>query len=66
MAKYSKDKGQEELLKDILFDSLIDAAFVYQIQKGNLDEEYLHSWTKKQKTAKLLNELGSIDLEAYY
>jgi hypothetical protein len=45
---------------------LIDAAFVYQIQKENLDQEYLKKWTKKQKTTKLLKELATIDLEKYY
>lgn len=45
---------------------LIDAAFVYQIQKENLDKKYLKKWTKKQKTTKLLKELSAIDLEKYY
>lgn len=45
---------------------LIDAAFVYQIQRENLDMVYMNRWTKKQKTTKLLEELASIDLEQHY
>lgn len=45
---------------------LIDAAFVYQIQKDNLDKRYLTSWVKKHKTTKLLKEISLIDLEEYY
>lgn len=45
---------------------LIDAAFIYQIQKGNLDETYLHKWAKKHKTTKLLKEIAIIDLEKHY
>lgn len=45
---------------------LIDAAFVYQIQKKNLDKEYLALWSKKQNTTKLLKELAAIDLTMYY
>lgn len=45
---------------------LIDAAFVYQIQRKKLDEAYLKKWAKKQNTLKLLKELDRIDLEQYY
>jgi hypothetical protein len=45
---------------------LIDAAFVYQIQKDNLDEVYLHEWAKKQNTTSLLNEIATMDLEEHY
>lgn len=45
---------------------LIDAAFVYQIQKANLDKAYLKSWAKKKKITQLLEKLGKIDLEQYY
>lgn len=45
---------------------LVDAAFVYQIQKKNLDETYLINWTKKQNTAQLLKGLNEINLEEYY
>lgn len=45
---------------------LIDAAFVYQIQRKRLDEMYLEKWAKKQHTLKFLKELAVIDLERYY
>jgi len=45
---------------------LIDAAFVYQVQKEELDNHYLAFWSEKQGTKKLLQKLGSIDLEQYY
>lgn len=45
---------------------LIDAAFVYQIQKKDLDKKYLVLWSKKQHTEKLLKELAAIDLAMYY
>lgn len=45
---------------------LIDAAFVYQIQKKSLDEKYLALWSKKQNTTKLLKELATVDLTMYY
>ena len=45
---------------------LIDSAFVYQIQKDNLDKTYLRKWSKKHKTEKLLKELAEIDLEKFY
>ncbi|MBU3978653.1 nucleotidyl transferase AbiEii/AbiGii toxin family protein [Patescibacteria group bacterium] len=45
---------------------IVDAAFVYQIQKENLDKKYLIKWAKKQKTTKLLKELSTIDLEKHY
>lgn len=44
---------------------LIDAAFVYQIQKKNLDEKYLESWAKKLKVEKYYQKLNKIDLEQY-
>lgn len=45
--------------------SLIDAAFVYQIQSKNLDDKYLNHWAKKLKVAEELKNLGTIDLEQY-
>ena len=45
---------------------LVDAAFVYRIQRKRLDEVYLKKWAKKQNTVKLLKELTAIDLEQYY
>lgn len=45
---------------------LIDAAFVYQIQKDNLDKSYLSNWAKKHRTTNLLKELSLIDLQSYY
>lgn len=45
---------------------LIDAAFVYQIQKNSLDEKYLLHWAKKHKTINPLRELNKIDLRSYY
>lgn len=45
---------------------LVDAAFVYQIQRKRLDEAYLRKWAKKQNTLKLLKKLVTIDLEQYY
>ncbi len=44
----------------------VDAAFVYQIQKENLDKKYLEKWAKKQGTTKLLKELETIDLDQHY
>jgi hypothetical protein len=45
---------------------LIDAAFVYQVQKENLDQSYLKKWAKEQGTTKLLKEIAAIELEQYY
>lgn len=45
---------------------LIDAAFVYQIQKNSLDGKYLLSWAKNHKTINLLRELSKIELRSYY
>lgn len=65
--------AEDTILKKLLWytDSkiekhLIDAAFVYQIQKNNLDDKYLFDWARKHKTTNLLNELASIDLRSYY
>lgn len=44
---------------------LVDAAFVYQIQREDLDTNYLHAWAKRHKTTALLRELAKIDLEKY-
>lgn len=44
---------------------LIDAAFVYQVQKNNLDRFYLRKWATKLKINKLYNQLVKIDLEKY-
>lgn len=45
--------------------SLIDAAFVYQIQKPNLDTQYLDHWAQQLKVTTNLKTLGTIDLENY-
>lgn len=65
--------AEDTILKKLLWyiDSkiekhLIDAAFVYQIQKDNLDQKYLLEWAKKHKTTQLLEELATIDLRSYY
>ncbi len=63
---------QEDIIKLVWYKEsksekhFIDAAFVYQIQKDNLDEKYLREWSKQQGTTKLLKEIGIIDLEEYY
>lgn len=44
---------------------LIDAAFVYQIQRKNLDQKYLNLWVKKLGVGKYFKELGKINLEDY-
>lgn len=45
---------------------LVDAAFIYQIQKKELEISYLKSWARKHVTTRLLNELSKIDLQLYY
>lgn len=45
--------------------SLIDAAFVYQIQFKNLDKAYLDKWAKKLKVARELKQIGTINLEQH-
>lgn len=45
---------------------LVDAAFVYQIQRGSLDEKYIAAWAKKHKTTKFLKTLKNINLEQHY
>lgn len=44
---------------------LIDAAFVYQIQRGKLDKKYLQLWVKKLGVEKYYCKLKDIDLEEY-
>lgn len=44
---------------------LVDAAFVYQIQKKNLDSRYLNLWVGKLGLKKYLQDLKRIDLEEY-
>lgn len=44
---------------------LIDAAFVYQIQKKNLDIKYLKTWVKKLKLTQFFQKLDKINLEQY-
>lgn len=44
---------------------LVDAAFVYQIQKVELDQSYLISWAKKLGVSKFLKKLEKINLEQY-
>lgn len=45
---------------------LIDAAFVYQMQRDGLDGRYLLKWARKQGLLKLLGQLAKINLEDYY
>lgn len=44
---------------------LIDAAFVYQIQKKNLDKKYLSFWVKRLALGRNYKKLGKINLEEY-
>jgi hypothetical protein len=44
---------------------LVDAAFVYQIQKNHLDKKYLKSWVKKLDVLNFYREMKKIDLEKY-
>ena len=44
---------------------LVDAAFVLQIQRKNLDHKYLQSWIKKLKLVKEYKLIKEIDLEDY-
>ena len=44
---------------------LIDAAFIYRIQKKNLDKNYLKNWIRELKLRSLFKELPKIDLEQY-
>jgi len=44
---------------------LIDAAFVYQIQKKDLDIKYLMHWIKKLSLTRFFQKLNTIDLEPY-
>lgn len=64
-------RAEDTILKKLLWykegkieKHLIDAAFVYQIQK-NLDKDYLSLWAKKLKVKKLLKEIKKINLENY-
>jgi len=45
---------------------LVDAAFVYQIQKKNLDMKYLGNWVKELDVERYFKELDKIDLEEYF
>lgn len=45
--------------------NIIDAAFVYQIQRKNLDMKYLSTWAKLLKVTGNLKKLAEIDLEQY-
>lgn len=44
---------------------LIDAAFVYQIQRKNLDEKYLKLWVKKLGLEDDFEGLEKINIEEY-
>lgn len=44
---------------------LVDAAFVLEIQKDNLDSKYLQHWIRKLKLESFYIELKRIDLEEY-
>ena len=41
---------------------VVDAAFVYQIQKKELNTSYLTSWAKKLAVTKFLKQLGKIEI----
>lgn len=43
----------------------VDAAFVFQMQKENMDFKYLKKWVEKLKVEKDFKELGKINLEEY-
>lgn len=45
---------------------LIDAAFVWQIQKPKLDVEYISKWAKKLDLEKYVPELDNVNLEEHY
>lgn len=45
---------------------LVDAAFVYQIQKGNLDKKYLEAWMSKLGLEKYYQQLEKLNLEEYF
>lgn len=51
--------------RSILEIRVVTAAFVYQIQKKNLDKKYLSRWAKELKITKFLSQLPKIDLEKY-
>ena len=44
---------------------LVDAAFVYQIQKNNLDHKYLADWLKRLRLGRYYRKLEKINLEEY-
>lgn len=44
---------------------LVDAAFVYQIQRKNLDLKYLEKWIKELNLTKYYQKLDKINLEDY-
>ncbi|MBI4065092.1 nucleotidyl transferase AbiEii/AbiGii toxin family protein [Candidatus Gottesmanbacteria bacterium] len=44
---------------------IVDAAFVYQIQKKNLDVKYLTTWIKKLRLLRYFNQVQKIDLAQY-
>lgn len=45
---------------------LVDAAFVYQIQKDNLDKKYLELWVTKLGVNNHYQKIKQIDLEKYF
>lgn len=45
--------------------SFVDAAFVYQIQKKNLNFNYINKWAKYLKVTRELNKLDKVNLEQY-
>lgn len=44
---------------------IVDAAFVYQVQKKNLDKKYLKLWVKRLVVGRYYREMQKIDLEKY-
>ena len=44
---------------------LIDAAFVYQIQRKNLNDTYLTDWGRKLGVLRYLSQLPKFNLELY-
>jgi hypothetical protein len=44
---------------------IVDAAFVYQVQKRNLDNKYLKNWIEILEIEKYFKEMKRVDLEKY-
>lgn len=44
---------------------IVDAAFVYQIQKKNLDKKYLNFWIEKLELGKYFQKVKKVDLKEH-